>query len=225
MSSFTYHHTRTRSRSRERTPPPLPRRTSFKRQRLVISDDEDDGYDDYPYSGNHRRSRALVPREQPSRLERWNIWSDSRKEERCDSAVEDDERKRRRRRRVSFADELNADEERVFQLKIARLTERERALSPPPRRHHAESDDERVRLHGWAGELLRRRERCVSEDYEARERARSRSRERRRRERFFGDDDDDEIEREWDGERVVRWRRIKRTRTDEWRPLSGWRRS
>jgi hypothetical protein len=74
--------------------------------------------------------------------------------------------------------------------------------------------------------LFRRRERCVSEDYESRERARSRSRERRRRESFWCDDGDGEveIEREFEGERVVRWRRVKRTRTDEWRPLAGFRR-
>ncbi|KAF2632737.1 hypothetical protein BU25DRAFT_453924 [Macroventuria anomochaeta] len=228
MSAFTYHHTRTRSRSRERTsPPPLPRRTSFKRQRLFLSDDEDDGYDDYPYAGNHRPSRALVRRDQPSQLERWNIWSDSRAEERCDSGNEESERERRRRhRRVSFADEHNEDEERGFRLRIARLTsERPRHLSPPPRRYQTESDDERARAHVWSAELLHRRERCVSEDYEARERARSRLTERRRRERSWGgDDEDEEIEREFDGERVVRWRRIKRTRTDEWRPLAGWRR-
>lgn len=228
MSSFTYHHTRTRSRERERvSPPPLPRRTSFKRQRLFASDDEDDGYDDYPYAGNHKPSRALVKRDRPSQLERWNIWSDSRKEERCDSAAEDDERERRRsgRRRVSFADDLDEDDERAFRLRVATLSSsRHRQLSPPPRRHHAESDDERVRPHVWSAELFRRRERCVSEDYEARERERSRSRERRRRDQFWGDDDDD-VEREFDGERVVRWRRIKRTRTDEWRPLTGWRRA
>jgi hypothetical protein len=227
MPDFAYYLTRERERDRERTsPPPLPRRTSFKRQRIFSSDDEDNIYDDYPYSGAHRPSRALVRRDQPSQLERWNIWSDSRKEdrERCDSGAEDDERERRRHRRVSFADEVNGDEERAFRLRIASL--RERRLSPPPRRHHTESDDERVRPSVWSGELFRRRERCVSEDYESRERARSRSRERRRRESFWCDDGDGEveIEREFEGERVVRWRRVKRTRTDEWRPLAGFRR-
>ena len=126
---------------------------------------------------------------------------------------------------MSFADEHNGDDERAFRLRIARLTtERPRHLSPPPRRYQAESDDERVRPHVWSAELFRR-ERCVSEDYEARERVRSRSRERRRRERFWGgDDEDEEIEREFDGERVIRWMRIKRTRADEWSPLTGWRR-
>lgn len=111
-------------------------------------------------------------------------------------------------------------------MRIARLRERETRLSPLPARYHAESDDERVRPSVWSGELFRMRERCVSEDFEAKERARSRSRERRRRERLWDGDDEDEIfERDFDGERVVRYRRIKRTRTDKWKPLSGWRRS
>jgi hypothetical protein len=65
--------------------------------------------------------------------------------------------------------------------------------------------------------MLRRRERCVSEDYEARER----SRERRYAESGWCGSEDLEGREE---ERVVRWRRVKRTKTDEWRPLSGWRR-
>jgi hypothetical protein len=224
MSSFTYHHTRTRSRSRsrsrERTQPPLPRRTSFKRQRLFPSD-SDDEYDDYPYSGAHRPSRALVTRNTPSQLERWNIWS-SPDRSRADSGTEEASRERERRiRRVSFADrdDADADEEREFRLRVARLREREREerLSPRPR-YRAESDDERVSPRVWGAELFRR-ERCVSEDYEARERAKSRS-----RERFWGDGNE-VIEREFDGERVVRWRRVKRTRMDEWRPLAGFRRS
>ena len=43
------------------------------------------------------------------------------------------------------------------------------------------------------------------------------TRERERRDSVF----DDEPVRE----KTVRFRRIKRTRTDEWKPLSGWRRS
>jgi hypothetical protein len=223
MPSFTYHHTRTRSRSRERTPPPLPRRTSFKRQRLLPSD-SDSEYDDYPYSGAHRPSRALVTRDTPSQLERWNIWSLPHREERCDSGTEETSRERRRRR-VAFADEVDEDEEREFRVRVAELRGRETRLSTAPARYRAESDDERLRPRVQGAELLRR-ERCVSEDYEARERARSRSRERRRRERLWdGDDEDEVVERMFDGERVVKFRRIKRTRTDEWRPLTGFRRT
>ncbi|KAF1933812.1 uncharacterized protein M421DRAFT_414867 [Didymella exigua CBS 183.55] len=222
MPSFAYHHTRSRSRSRERTLPPLPRRTSFKRQRLFPSD-SDEEYDDYPYSGAHRPSRALVTRSTPSQLERWNIWSSPHREQRCDSGAEETSHERRRRR-ASFADRVNEDGEREIRVRVARLRERETRLSPLPARCRAESDDERVRPSVWSAELFRR-DRCVSEDYEARERARSRSRERRREKFWDGDDEDELVDREFDGERVVRYRRIKRTRTDEWRPLSGWRRS
>ena len=230
MSSFTYHHTRTRSR----TPPPLPRRTSFKRQRLFPSD-SDDEYDDYPYSGAHRPSRALATRNAPSQLERWNIWSSPDREvrsERVDSGTEDANRSRereseRRVRRVSFADrdDVDADEERAFQLRIAHLRSRERERLSPVPGYRAESDDERVSPRTWGAEVFRRsRERCVSEEFERRERVRGASREQRSRERLWGDGDG-VVERQVDGERVVRYRRVKRTRTDEWRPLSGFRRS
>lgn len=225
MPSFTYHHTRTRSRSRSRTPPPLPRRTSFKRQRLFTSDSDDeyDEYDDYPYSGAHRPSRTLVTRNTPSQLERWNIWSSPDRSSRCDSGTEEAHRERRHRH-VSFADKDDADEEREFRLRVARLRERETRLSPLPTRHRAESDDERVSPRVWGAELFRR-ERCISEDYQVKERERSRERERRSRERVWADGGDEVIQREFDGERVVRYRRVKKTRMDEWRPLSGFRRT
>lgn len=223
MSSLRYHHTRTRSHSRERTSPdPLLRRASLKRQRLFTTD-SDNEYDDYPYSGAHRPSRAIVTRNAPSQLERWNIWSSPHREERRDSGTEETSHERRHRR-VSFADEFNEHEELDFRFRAARLRERETRLSPSTARIRAESDDERVRPSVWFAELRRRRERCVSEDFEARERARSRSRERRRRERLPGAADEHEIVAEdIDEERVVRYRKVKKTRVDEWRPLSGWR--
>lgn len=226
MSYFSYHHRRMRSRSRERTPQPLlVRHSSFKHQHLFSSsDDDDDDYDDYPYSGNHRPSRALTRREQPSQLERWNIWSDARKEERYDSPTEDDNRGRRRRR-INFADEFDEDEERAFRLRIAALSrDRLRRLSSSPRRYQTESDDERIRVQVWSGEPSRRKERYVSEEYEARERTRSRSRSRERRYRN-GIWCDKEDERETEAERWVRWRKVKKTKADEWRPLAGWRRA
>ncbi|UPX13602.1 uncharacterized protein EKO05_0004104 [Ascochyta rabiei] len=240
MSSFRYTHTRERERDRNTSSPPpsLPRRTSFKRQRLFSSDDEDAGYDDYPYAGNHRPSRALVKRDQPTQLERWGIWTDARKQERCDSAAEDDGdrreplRPRARTRKVSFAARVERDadegedEERAFRVQVATLARsRPRPASPPPsRRRQTESDDERRAVRGWSGELFRTRERCVSEDYEAHERARSRSRECWHREMGWCDDEVDQRETEVEAERWVTWRRLKRTRTEERRPLAGWRR-
>ncbi|KAF9699245.1 hypothetical protein EKO04_003162 [Ascochyta lentis] len=242
MSSFHDTHTRDRDRDRNTSsPPPLPRRTSFKRPRLFTSDDEDAGHDDYPYAGNHRPSRALIRREQPSQLERWGIWTDARKQERYDSAAEDNDEDRRAQRRsrprtgtrVRFAAQVererdnDEDEERAFRVRVAALARsRLRVSSPPPvRRPQVESDDEGRGGHFWSGELFRERKRCVSEDYEARERARSRSRERRRRERVWCGDEGDQDEAEVEAESWVRWRRMKRTRTEEWKPLVGWRRA
>lgn len=118
-------------------------------------------------------------------------------------------------------DEVNEDEERAFRLRVARLARATpRYIDPPPRRDQTASDDERVRPRVWPGGLFQGRERCVSEDVEARER----SRERRRRERVWEDDVGIEAEAESEAVRWVRWRRVKRTRTEEWRPLAGWRR-
>lgn len=217
MSSF--HYTRTRSHERAASPPRLLRHTSPKRQRLLSADDEDT-HDDYPYSGAHRPSRALTVRNQPNQLERLNIWTDARKEERCDSGNEDWEPEKQRRR-VSFADE--ADEEREFQRRVAAGLARSRArrgsVTAPARRWQSESDDERVGVRVWPEEMVRRRERCVSADYEVRER----ERESRRRDVVrCGGEGGEEVETE--AERWVRYRRVKKTKTEEWRPLAGWRR-
>jgi hypothetical protein len=66
-----------RTRTRERSPPPLRSiiRRNTKRSRLItLSDDEDDGHDDYPYS-----SHAVTIRNDPSQFERYNIRSDGNK--------------------------------------------------------------------------------------------------------------------------------------------------
>lgn len=228
MSSIHYTHTHTRNRTT--SPTPLHHHASIKRPRLFDSDS--DSADDYPYSGAHRPSRALVPRNTPSTLERLNIWSDSR-HIRHDSAAPDEARESERKaaRRVSFKDEVDEvddDEEALFRRRVASFSRvRPRHISPPPaqrRAYHAESEDERVRPRGWGGEVFRKSERSVSEDFEARER----SRERRRRERVWCDDEGMHGQREMEAEAEidswVRWRRVKRTRTEEWKPLAGWRR-
>ncbi|KAF2651773.1 hypothetical protein K491DRAFT_81520 [Lophiostoma macrostomum CBS 122681] len=61
----------------------------------------------------------------------------------------------------------------------------------------------------WSGEMFRRREKW--EDYEWE------SREKERGDDFWEDDS-------WMKERITKGRKIKRTRTDEWKPLSGFRR-
>src|SRR5690242_1249250 len=139
------------------------------------------------------------------------------------SGEEQDARPQRRERRVSFAGDVNvrahasasAEEERAFRVRIAALSSRVRRVTPsppPPRapspplvprqplrrlRIRAESDDEGAVPRAWSSELFRRRERCVSEELEARGRVRGRDEERRRRERELEWwDDDDGFDRE-----------------------------
>lgn len=219
----------TRSRTRERSPSPPLRsiiRRDTKRTRFIsLSDDEDDdGHDDYPYSSSHRpvkSSRALTIRNQPSQLERYNIWSDRHRSE------ERDEDKSYERSRVYHRHSNDSDcdpEEKEFRLKLAATFSRHRpsssSLSPHHHHHHHHES------HVWPGDMFRRKEKYVDEGWETRERSRSRSRSREtRRDSFWGDggfwkdEGKDSEEENWS-----RYRRIKRTKTEEWRPLTGWRR-
>ncbi|CAO2657586.1 Nn.00g037120.m01.CDS01 [Neocucurbitaria sp. VM-36] len=221
----------TRTRTRERTPEydtqyyrPLVRRDSNKRQRTItLSDDEDDGHDDYPYSSSYKPSklsRALTIRNQPSQLERYNIWSDRR-----DKHSDDDEERRRgheRRRTYKYAsnrhshsddDDKCDPEEREFRLKVQATFSKPSLSSPSHHHHHHDS-------HFWPGDVFRSsRERWSDEAWETRERSTSRERSSRRRDSVWGDEEKDEEKESWS-----RYRRIKRTKTEEWRPLSGWRR-
>jgi hypothetical protein len=74
--------------------------------------------------------------------------------------------------------------------------------------------------------MFRRKEKWVDEGWETRERSRSRSRSREIRGDsfwgeggFWGDSGKESEEEKWS-----RYRKIKRTKTEEWRPLTGWRR-
>jgi hypothetical protein len=230
-----------RTRTRERSPSPPLRsiiRRDTKRSRLItLSDDEDDGHDDYPYSLSHRPvkpSRALTIRNQPSQIERYNIWSDRNKSE--DRDLEEDktyERSRlyrhtsRHRHHHDHSDDdyLKSDpEERAFRLKVDATFSRPRPTSS--HYHHHES-------HLLPSNTFRRKEKYVDEGWETRERSRSRShsREFRRRDSFWGDGGfwgDCEAKkdegRDSEDEKWSRYRKIKRTKTEEWSPLTGWRR-
>ncbi|KAH7402404.1 hypothetical protein BKA66DRAFT_564324 [Pyrenochaeta sp. MPI-SDFR-AT-0127] len=220
----------TRTRTRERTPEydtrysrPLARRDSNKRQRhITLSDDEDDGHDDYPYSLSHKPaklSRALTIRNQPSQLERYNIWSDKR-----DTHSDDDDEERRsiyeKRRTYKYTphhhnhcddNDKSDPDEREFRLKVKATFSKPKSPSYHHHHHHGST-------HLWPTSLFRTtREKWVDEDWETRERSTSRE---RRRDSFWGDDEEKDEEKEsWS-----RYRRIKRTKTEEFRPLSGWRR-
>lgn len=224
MTYLHYTHTRTRSRSRSRERTPIHTHTHTHRPLIRhspkhhLSEDSDDGYDDYPYAPNHKPakpSRALTLRNPSSQLERYNIWSDRRPKHTDDERREQD-------RQVSIhrwhdheikRDEDNYDEtdERAFHLKVHATFSRPRSPSPP---RHA---------HVWPGTLFRRHEKFVDEEFEARERTRSPP---RRRVSFWDEDKDDAAKRE-DEDEVENWtryRHVKRTQTEEWKPLCGWRR-
>jgi hypothetical protein len=218
-------------------PPSLARRDSYKRQRsITLSDDEDDGHDDYPYSANHkpvRVSRAMtvhkpILREPSSQLERYNIWTDSRR------SLEEEKRPThdtpRRVYRYSEIDgrvhtDSEDEDEREFRLKVNATFGRPnsphpRHLSVSPSRHHHTHLD-----------VYRPKDTWVDEQWVTRERSRSISRERSRtrRDSFWGDVPMiEEKERESEEEAWRSYRRVKRTKTDfdseDWRPLSSWRR-
>ena len=215
-----------RTRTRELSPEydtlysrPLVRRDS-KRQRIIaLSDDEDDCYDDYPYSPKHKPvkvSRALTIRNQPSQLERYNIWSDGREKH---SSSNGDEEKAFERRRThkptphrynhSDDDDKTDDEEREFRLKVQAAFSKPNALSPS--RHY---DLPCI----WPTSLFRSsKEKWLDEDWETRERSSS------HKQRFTDTFWDDEEEKDEEKESWSRYRRIKRTKTEEYRPLSRWR--
>ncbi|KAF2876892.1 hypothetical protein BDV95DRAFT_558016 [Massariosphaeria phaeospora] len=184
---------------------PLVRRNS-KRQRIDLYDDDE--YDDYPYLSSakpSKPSRALTIR-QPSQLEKYNVWSyaPSNNERRCDSDEEERHTQRYRHTQKHYASRPSAsdeddddDNEREFQLKI-------KAKFGRPKSSHSH------KAFAWPGELFKRREIWEGEDWE--------SRERQHRGSFW--DDEPELK-----ERIFRYRKVKRTRTDEWKPLSGFRRS
>jgi hypothetical protein len=219
MSYLHYHTSRTRERDNDNSDPfysrPLVRRDS-KRQRADIYDDDE--YDDYPYALSNKPSkpsRALTIR-QPTQLEKYNVWSHPKHSEkehhhhhRHSSDNDDDDRAIRYKYTYAQPSHMHAhvhqpddesDREREFRLKIRATFGR----SKPSR-------SSSHRAMAWPGELFKRREKFENEDWESRERERSGE---------WWDEQEPQLK-----ERTVTYRRVKRTRTDEWRPLSGWRRS
>lgn len=222
MTYLSYHTSRTRERS------PLFQdeedddyyssrrlvRTNSKRAHTNLYDDDE--YDDYPYSNNKSKPSRAITIRQPSQLEKYNVWSrpstsppkhTTTKYYTKASDDEDDDHTVRYKYtttryspvRPSYSDEEN-DREREFRLRI-------RASFGRPRSSHS---SERKAV-AWSGDTFRRKDKWVDEEWETRER------ERGRRDSFF----DEEPAKE----KTVRFRRVKRTRTDEWKPLSGWKKA
>jgi len=218
----------TRTRERERSPyttedplytRPLVRQNS-KRQRVdLYSDDE---YDDYPYSSRalqvvqpSKPSRSLTIR-QPTQLEKYNVWSYS-PSPRTRTYDSDDEEKRYKytttthkrytprivSRTYPSDDEDIDSREREFRLKV-------KASFGRPKSALSRSNSFANKAVAWSSDVFKRREKWEDVAWESKER-------RGHETRGFWDDDDRE-------EKTVRFRKVKRTKTDEWRPLNNFRR-
>ncbi|KAH8698014.1 hypothetical protein GQ44DRAFT_779318 [Phaeosphaeriaceae sp. PMI808] len=112
-----------------------------------------------------------------------------------------------------------------FRLNVATTFSRPQ-LSPPHHHHHHET-------HLWPGDAFRRKEEWVDEGWESRERSRSRSRSRETKssDGFWSDggfwrdcDVKKDEDRESEDEKWSQYREIERTKTEEWKPLTGRRR-
>ena len=199
------------TRERERSPyvmdsdpyysRPLVRRNS-KRQRVDLYDDDE--YDDYPYASSakpSKPSRALTIR-QPSQLEKFNVWSyPSSHDDRHHEPDEHDHGhgyKYTQKHYVSRPSASDDEDEREFRLKV-------KATLSRPKSSHSRFEKAMV----WPGELFKRREKWEGVEWDTKE--------RERRGSFW--DDEPQLK-----ERTIKYRKIKRTRTDEWKPLSGFRR-
>lgn len=169
-------------------------------------------------------------------MERYNIWSDRHKSEDREDDVFEKERELEKVRTYRHShfhrhhhdndDHVDDEEEKQFRLKV-------QATFSEPRHHH----HHRRHLLPISASYIRK-DRWVDENWETHERSRSRSRSRSRevelrRDSFWGDGGfwgtervEKEKERDSEEEKDVwkRYRKIKRTKTEEWRPLSGWRR-
>jgi hypothetical protein len=228
MSQFQF----TRTRIRERTPDcepyttlPVPQRDANKRQRsITLSDAGDDCHDDYPYSFNHKPSRALTVCKEPTQLERYNVWSDKRCKEDEEEKKEKEKRSCETRRiyrytpdRGCHTDDEDA-EEREFRLKV-KATLSIPKPAPPQHHHHHHHHHHHNVAYIWPAEMCRRKENCVDEDWESRRRSSSCEKRITRKDNCRGDVE--EKEKECGEESWSRYRRIKRTKTEEYTPLLG----
>jgi hypothetical protein len=221
----------TRTRTRERTPEydsyysrPLVRRDSSKRRRsITLSDlDDEDGHDDYPYSSNHKPakpSRALTVREQPSQLERYNVWTDNRRP--INNTDDDDKRRSYETRRTYHysSDRPTSSEPDDQDLHVS--------INAKFRRPHSSHHHHSSSLLSPSYDPFHRSDKWwTDERWESRERSTSRERSRTRRDSFWGDSLFQEKERETEEEKWQSWRRVggREVERESLRPLSGWRR-
>jgi hypothetical protein len=174
--------------------PALIRRNS-KRQRVDFYDD--DKYDDYPpYVQPTDNSRALTVRG-PSEPKKYNVYNDDANDS-SDNRDYKITHKHYNPRPERSDDESDRDE---FRLKF-------KATFSRPKSRSSE------KAAAWPVEMYKLKSRERWEGYEGE----WNEREREQRNSFW--DDEEPTVRE----SHVRIRKIKRTKTEEWRPLSGWKR-
>ena len=221
MSYLHFNHTRIRERTPDYEPSysraQVPRESNERRRDITLSDVDDDGHDDYPYSYKHKAaklSRALTVRDEPSQLERYNVWPDNRRND------DDDERRRGYETRHTYKhssdrfDNDDADDRGVrFSLKAT--------FERPHSSHHHHSLSRDFDTHLWPSDVLRRKDRWVDEAWESSERSTSRERSLTRRDSWG---EFEEKDKEFEDEKWSRYRRTTVSKTEELRPLSSWRR-
>jgi len=201
----------TRERSRERSPYSLEDDSwsgaLVRRDTQIRSHDlyDDDKYDDYPYPPKAKPakpakpSRALTIR-RPSQAESKNIWSYSSSYDDAPRAYEesyDRKYKHLSKRYVSRPSHESDDDDKdnAYDIKI-------KATFRRPSSSKLERPD------FWHGDLFKRKEKWEVTDWE-----RTRGREHARRDSLF--DDEPRLES------TTRYRQMKRTKTEEFKPLSG----
>ncbi|CAE7206133.1 hypothetical protein CFE70_008803 [Pyrenophora teres f. teres 0-1] len=218
MSHFHFNHTRIR----ERTPPDyepsysraqMPRESNERRRDITLSDVDDDGHDDYPYSTRHQPAklpRALTVRDEPSQLERYNVWPDNRRND------DEDERRRSYESRHTYrhsSDRFEDDvDDRGVRLSLKATIERSR----PSHQHHHHSLSRDFDTHLWPSDVFRRKDRWVDEAWESSERSTSRERS------LTGRDSWGEFEekaKEFEDEKWSRYRKTTVLKTEEYKPL------
>lgn len=183
--------------------------TNSKRARSELYDDEE--HDDYPYSNNRSMTSRAMAIHQPFQLEKYNIWSRPLSLSlQCGSSIyrsdASDEEDRGRIVRYKTTDARHSpksyvhsydENEREFHMKFKAMFARAKPS------HSSELEDM-----AWSSDMVGRKKKWIDEEWEATQH------ERGGRDYAF---DDGPVE-----EKSVRFRRVKRTRTDEWKPLSGW---
>ena len=185
-------------------------RTNPKRAHLELYDDDE--HDDYPYSNNKAKaSHALVVRQQ-SPLESYNIWPGPFSSNPLDdipthSEASDEDEGRvawhryttGRHSPLRYSHSYDEDE-REFRFRVEATFGRRKPS-------YSQNSKDLV----WRSDMVRRKNKWIEEEWEVTQR------ERRRHNSIF---DEEPVKGD-----SVRFRRMERTRTNEWKPLSGWKKT